>query len=69
MENKRSRRLKLSIILIEEALLVFVDHDGNRVTEREADVFADELESGKSNLIMNHSVFDSAMSSVFETIK
>lgn len=68
MENDRIRRLKLSIILIEEALLVFVDHNGDRIAERHAEEFSEELKTGKANLIMGHSVFDSAMSTVFETI-
>lgn len=69
MENNRSRRLKLSIILVEEALLIFVDHNGNRVAEREAEELADELEKGKAVLIVYHSVFDSALTTVFETIQ
>lgn len=67
-DNGRVRRLKLSIILIEEALLVFVDHNGDQVAERIADDFAEELKTGKASIIMGHSVFDSAMSTVFETI-
>lgn len=67
-DNDRVRRLKLSIILIEEALLVFVDHNGDQVAERIADDFAEELKMGKASIIMGHSVFDSAMSTVFETI-
>lgn len=69
MENERVRRLKLSIIIIEEALLVFVDHNGDCVAERTAGQFAEELKNDEAHLIMNHSVFDHAMSSVFETIK
>ena len=69
VDNGRVRRLKLSIIIVEDALLVFVDHDGNRVAERDAEMFAEELKSNKSQIIMNHSVFDHALTSAFESIK
>ncbi|MDH5516940.1 MAG: DUF1631 domain-containing protein [Gammaproteobacteria bacterium] len=69
MENKRIRRLKLSIIIVDEALLVFVDHNGQQIAERDAETLADELKSGAANMIIHHSVFDSALGSVFETIK
>jgi len=69
LDNDRVRRLKLSIIIVEDALLVFVDHEGNRVAERDAETFAEELKSKKALIIMNHSVFDHALTSAFETIK
>lgn len=69
LENKQVRRLKLSVIIMEEALLVFVDHNGERVVEKEAEMFAEELKSGEAQLIMHHSVFDHALGSVFEAIK
>ncbi|MCK4708312.1 MAG: DUF1631 family protein, partial [Gammaproteobacteria bacterium] len=69
MENDRIRRLKLSMVIVEDALLIFVDHEGNRIVEREADVFAEELDIGAANIIMHHSVFDHALTSAYETIK
>ena len=69
MENDQIRRLKLSVIIMEEALLVFVDHNGERVVEKEAESFAEELKNGKAQIIMHHSVFDHALGSVFSTIK
>lgn len=69
LDNKHIRRLKLSVIIMEEALLVFVDHNGERVVEKDAETFAGELKNGDAQLIMHHSVFDHALGSVFETIK
>lgn len=69
LDNGRIRRLKLSIIIVEDALLVFVDHEGNRVTERDAETFAEEIKNKQSKIIMNHSVFDHALTSAFESIQ
>jgi len=69
MDNQKIRRLKLSVIIMEEALLVFVDHNGERVVEKDAETFAEELKSGQAQLIMHHSVFDHALGNVFENIK
>ena len=69
MDNDQIRRLKLSVIIMEEALLVFVDHNGERVVEKDAESFAEELKNGKAQIIMHHSVFDHALGSVFSTIK
>jgi len=68
-EDKPVRRLKLAVILIHDASMVFVDHLGNVVIEKEADVFADEIEKGLSGIIMQHSVFDHALHSALETIE
>ena len=69
LDNGQIRRLKLSVIIMEEALLVFVDHNGERVVEKEAENFAAELNSGDAQIIMHHSVFDHALGSVFDAIK
>jgi len=69
MENQQIRRLKLSVIIMEEALLVFVDHNGERVIEKDAETFAEELKNGTAQIIMHHSVFDHALGSVFSSIK
>jgi len=68
-EDKPVRRLKLAVILVHDASMVFVDHLGNVVIEKDAGVFADEVEKGLSGLIMQHSVFDHALSSALETIE
>ncbi|MCK4707036.1 MAG: DUF1631 family protein, partial [Gammaproteobacteria bacterium] len=57
-----------SVIIMEEALLVFVDHNGERVIERDAETFAEELKNGTAQIIMHHSVFDHALGSVFSSI-
>ncbi|MCW8935237.1 MAG: DUF1631 domain-containing protein [Gammaproteobacteria bacterium] len=68
-EDKPVRRLKLAVILVHDASMVFVDHLGNVVIEKEADVFADEIERGLSGIIMQHSVFDHALHSALESIE
>lgn len=68
MSENHVRRLKLSVIIMEEALLVFVDHNGERVIEKDAETFAEELKTGKSQLIMHHSVFDHALGNVFNRL-
>ncbi len=67
-EDKPVRRLKLAVILMLDATMVFVDHLGNVVIEKDAEVFADEVEKGLSGIIMQHSVFDHALSSALSSI-
>ena len=69
MDSGKVRRLKLSVIIMEEALLVFVDHNGERVIERDAETFAEELKTGAAQIIMHHSVFDHALGNVFSTMQ
>ena len=68
-EDKPVRRLKLAVIMMQEAVLVFVDHLGNVVIEKDAEIFVDEIEKGLSGLIMQHSVFDHALSSALQSIE
>ncbi len=68
-EDKPVRRLKLAVILVHDASMVFVDHLGNVVIEKDAGVFVDEIEKGLSGLIMQHSVFDHALSAALDTIE
>ena len=68
-EEHPVRRLKLAVILTEDATLVFVDHLGNVVIEKEAREFANEIERGLSGVIMQHSVFDHALRSALQVIK
>lgn len=63
-EDKSIRRLKLSVIIKETACLVFVDRKGTKVIEKDAFVFAKELENNKSRLIDDYEVFDHALSKV-----
>lgn len=68
-EDKPVRRLKLAVILMQDATLVFVDHLGNVVFEKDAEVFTDELEKGLSGIIMQHSVFDHALHSALQSVQ
>jgi hypothetical protein len=68
-EDKPVRRLKLAVIMMQEAVLVFVDHLGNVVIEKDAETFAEEIEKGLSGLIMQHSVFDHALSNALQSIE
>ncbi|MDQ1363008.1 MAG: hypothetical protein QG652_868 [Pseudomonadota bacterium] len=68
-ENRPVRRLKLAVILMQDATMVFVDHLGNVVVEKDAEVFAGELERGASGIIMQHSVFDHALRSALTSIQ
>lgn len=63
-ENKSIRRLKLSVIVIEEARLVFIDRLGMKVLDKDADEFVAELKSNKSQFIADHSIFNNALSNV-----
>ncbi len=67
-ENHPPRRLKLSLITMENAKLVFVDRKGDRIIEKSADIFARELLNGKSQMLEDHSVFDHALSQVIAQI-
>ncbi|MDH5393289.1 MAG: DUF1631 domain-containing protein [Gammaproteobacteria bacterium] len=69
LDNQHTRRLKLSVIIMEEALLVFVDHNGERIVEKDAETFAEDLKNGNAQIIMHHSVFDHALGSVFNNIQ
>ncbi len=67
-ENKPVRRLKLSVVLMEQARLVFVDRLGQEVLEKDADAFSEELKTNKSRLLADHSVFDHALSQVISSL-
>jgi hypothetical protein len=68
-EGRPVRRLKLAVILMQDATMVFVDHLGNVVVEKDAEEFAEELARGASGIIMQHSVFDHALRSALQTIQ
>ena len=67
-EESAVRRLKLSVIIMEEARLIFVDRHGRKVMEKTADEFARELDEGLSECIADHSVFDHALSNVINSL-
>ncbi len=63
-EDRAVRRLKLSVILTDAAQLIFVDRKGIKVMEKDADVFAKELEENKSRILADHSTFNHALGQV-----
>ena len=62
------RRLKLSVIIEEEAALIFVDRHGTKVMVKDAEDFAYEMQCKQSRLINDHSVFDSALTQVIQSL-
>ncbi len=67
-EDRPVRRLKLSVIIMEEARLIFVDRLGKKVLEKDAEQFTRELSEGQSEVIADHSVFDHALSQVIQSL-
>lgn len=66
--DKPIRRLKLSVIIMEEAQLVFVNRQGVKIMEKSAMEFAEELEKNQSKIIADHSVFDQALNNVISAL-
>lgn len=67
-EGKALRRVKLSVILFDEAKLVFVDRHGNKVVDKLANDFVEELNDGRSRIIADHSIFNHALGQVINSI-
>ncbi len=67
-EDKPIRRLKLSVILTDAAQLIFVDRKGVKVIEKDAEVFAKELEEGSSRVLADHSTFNHALGQVMNAL-
>lgn len=67
-EGKAIRRLKLSVILTDAAQLIFVDRKGVKVIEKDAEVFAKELEQDRSRMLADHSTFDHALGQVMKAM-
>jgi hypothetical protein len=67
-EDRAVRRLKLSVILTDAAQLIFVDRKGMKVIEKDAAVFAKELEENRSRLLADHSTFDHALGQVMKAM-
>ncbi len=63
-EDSAPRRCKLSVVIVEDSNLVFVNHAGEIVVEKSFEEFEQELQEEKSSVIMGHSVFDHALNSV-----
>ncbi len=62
-------RCKLSIILLEDSKLVFVNHRGEIIVEKAIDEFSGELDAQRSRLIMGHSAFDHALKTVVTRLR
>ncbi|HEB81730.1 MAG TPA: DUF1631 family protein [Gammaproteobacteria bacterium] len=67
-EDQPPRRCKLSVIIVEDANLMFVNHKGELVVEKSFDEFEEELASEKSKAIMGHSAFDYAFKTVINRL-
>ena len=67
-EDRAVRRLKLSVILTDAARLIFVDRKGVKVIEKDAEVFARELEENRSRILADHSTFDHALGQVISAL-
>ena len=67
-EDNAARRAKLSVIIMEEAMLVFVDRIGVKVIEKDADIFNEELSAETSQIISDHSAFDHALGLVINSL-
>jgi len=67
-EDKATRRCKLSVIIAEDANLMFVNHKGELVTEKSFSEFNKEIENETTKMIMGHSVFDHAFKSVIHEL-
>ena len=62
------RRLKLSMIMFDDAKLVFVDRVGNRIMEKQAVELLNELNTNKSRVIADHSIFNHALGNVINSL-
>ena len=67
-EDRPVRRLKLSVIIVEEARLIFVNRHGKKILEKDVEEFTRELEDERSAAIADHSVFDHALSHVINCL-
>jgi len=67
-EDHVARRCKLSVIIVEDANLMFVNHKGELVAEKSFDAFKDEIADNRSKMIMGHSAFDYAFKAVIDRL-
>ena len=67
-DESAARRVKLSVIIMEEAKLIFVDRLGIKVIEKDAEDFVQELNEQSSLIIADHSAFDHALGMVINSL-
>jgi len=67
-DDSPARRAKLSVIVMEEAKLVFVDRVGVKVIEKDAAIFNEEVNTNKSSFLADHSAFDHALGVVISSL-
>jgi len=67
-EDRAVRRCKLSVILVEDANLMFVNHKGELVAEKSFDEFNAEIANETTKVIMGHSAFENAFKSVINRL-
>ena len=67
-EDKVVRRCKLSVILVEDATLMFVNHKGELVSEKSFDEFNTEVANETTKVIMGHSAFENAFKTVINRL-
>jgi hypothetical protein len=67
-EDKTARRCKLSVIIVEDANLMFVNHKGELVIEKSFDEFNEEVANETTKMIMGHSAFDHAFKTVIDRL-
>jgi len=67
-DDRSVRRLKLSVIIMDEAKLIFVDRFGVKAIEKDATLFTEELANEKSKIIADHSAFDAALGKVITSL-
>lgn len=63
-EDQQPRRCKLSVILVEDASMMFVNHKGELLIEKSFDEFNEEIANETTKMIMGHSAFDHAFKAV-----
>jgi Protein of unknown function (DUF1631) len=67
-DDQVPRRCKLSVIIVEDANLMFVNHKGELVAEKSFEEFNDEVANNKTKVIMGHSAFDHAFKAVIDRL-
>ena len=67
-EDNVPRRCKLSVIIVEDENLMFVNHKGELITEKSFDEFNNEVADETTKMIMGHSAFDHAFKSVINRL-
>ena len=67
-EDRAVRRCKLSVILVEDANLMFVNHKGELVAEKSFDEFNAEIADETTKVIMGHSAFENAFKTVINRL-